>query len=532
MRPLNLHLKTAILASTITLAAFAAALTLISVRVAVIVSNEQKERTKLQAINFAAYISHLPTPHDPRQLAHDADIIRRSRPDIIAVRVWDRVGNVYVKTAIAATDNAPDEPISEETIIVLRSGQESANVKLLPQDMNTSIYRLFSPITEQLRFEDDQTRLSGAVEILERLDTAPLIARRLESSLLLIAFATVFITTLAIYIFFRRLIYRPINRLLVVMSRAEAGDLDAKVQMHTRDDMGLLAQGYNRMIERIRSMSEEREARARILQERIHEATLELAKRNEQLIDLNRDLWETTHRMAEFERLAAAGQTVAQFAHEVGTPLNLISGHVQLLRTQLADNTRAESRLEIISTQIERISAIVRQMLNRTRSEAVTLEPLNLNALLLRTLDVAAITLERGGVQLEVKLADLPNVYANADRLQQVFINLISNAMDAMPHGGALRVHTGIANTSIGETNANIFVEFADTGSGINAEMRTRIFDPLYTTKGYGHGTGLGLVIVRQVVREHSGEIEVVSEEGYGALFRIILPANQIAGTV
>src|ERR671920_1122002 len=243
-------------------------------------------------------------------------------------------------------------------------------------------------------------------------------------------------------------------------------------------------------------------------------------ERNEQLEERNLELYQTTRRLTELERLAAAGQLAAQFAHEVGTPLNLISGHVQLL---LAGPARADGperkRLETICAQIERIERIVRGMLDRTRAEAVEFIPLDLNALLRRTFDATAPTLEASGVRLAASLAeDLPRVPGDADRLQQVFINLFNNALDAMCGGGELRVETS-------SESGGVRVDFSDTGTGMTEEVRAHIFDPLYTTKERGRGTGLGLVVVRQVVQEHGGRIEVESAPGRGARFRLTFPA-------
>jgi signal transduction histidine kinase len=531
MRPLKLHTKTTVLASAITVTVLAAALALVNPRVAAILSKEQRDRAELQAINLAEQISHMPVPRDPQMLAHAANIVRGSRTDLVGVRIWERVGGKYVEVA-AAADSQPAGEIPDETKAALRNGLASNVTKALPERTNASLYRVFAPITEQGRY-------SGAVELVERLDTATLIAERFETTALWMALSAVVLITLATYLLFRQLVYRPIERLLWAMSRAEAGDLQVEAPGRVPDELGQLSRSFNRMIGRIRVMTEEREAQRRVLQERVGEATSELEHRNEQLEEINLQLSETTLRLTELERLAAAGQTAAQFAHEVGTPLNLISGHVQLLRARLTGDVAAEARLEIISAQIERIERIVRSMLARTRPGAVELAPLDLNALLLRTFDATAPALDARGVRLETDLArSLPLVAGNADRLQQVFINLINNALDAMPGGGVLRVRTGVIEAFEREAHApsssgspvdlaarKTFVEFADTGGGMSEELRARIFDPFFTTKEKGHGTGLGLVVARQVAREHNGEIKVEGLSEHGARFRLILPA-------
>lgn len=537
MRPLKLHTKTTVLASAITVAVLATVLALVSPRVADTLNKEQRERAELQAINLAEQISHTPAPRDPEMLARAANLVRGSRRDLVAVRIWERVGGKYVETA-AAAGSEPVEEIPEETIAALRSGLQSTITKPRPTGTKASLYRVFAPITEPGRTPAEPRRFSGAVEVVELLDDAPSLAVSFERTAIWTGLMAVLLITLATYLLFRYLVYRPIERLLLAMSRAEAGDLEVKAPQRAPDELGLLSRGFNRMIARIREMTEEREGQRRVLQERVHEATSELEQRNQQLAETNLELSQAALRLTELERLAAAGQTAAQFAHEVGTPLNLISGHVQLLRARVGDDANARTRLETISAQIERIERIVRSMLDRTRPIAPELSPLDLNALLLRTFDATAPALDARGVRLETEMAaHLPFVAGDADHLQQVFINLINNALDAMPEGGLMRVRTGVddkfgkerSEQSNGRSGValpeQVFVEFADTGVGVAEELHARIFDPFYTTKGMGQGTGLGLVVVRKIVREHGGEIEVKSEPGHGARFLIKFPA-------
>lgn len=527
MRPLKLHTKTTLLASAITVAVLATALALANARVAHLVLEEQRARAELQAINLAEQISRMPVPRDPQMLARAATLMRGARPGVVAVRIWERVGGVYVVTA-AAAGSEPGEELPEDTKAALRNGLASRITQPQPEGTASSRYRVFAPIKGDGRY-------SGAVEIVERLDDEPLIAVRFQSIALWIALCAVLLITVGTYLLFRQLVYRPIERLLFAMSRAEEGDLQTEAPLRAPDELGLLSRGFNRMIGRLHVMTQEREAQRLILQERVHEATAELEQRNDQLEETNRELWETTLRLTELERLAAAGQTAAQFAHEVGTPLNLISGHVQLLRSRLSDDDSAKARLETIGAQIERIERIVREMMDRTRPTRAKLMPVDLNALLVRIFDATAPSLDARRVQLETELAeDLPQINGDADRLQQVFINLINNALDAMPEGGTLSVRTGRAVSYEKEATHDgpeadassahlVFVEFADTGFGMSEELRARIFDPFYTTKSTGHGTGLGLVVVRQVTREHGGEIKVESERGKGARFRLTL---------
>jgi len=515
MPALRLHTKTTLLASGVTVAIIAALLWLVSVRVADYVREEQRQLAKLQASNFAEHIGDSLGNADTDALQRAANLVRGSRPNILTVRVWQRAGGVFTEQAVA-TGSLPASEIPEDTRDALRSQLESQDRGVLAREADNSLYRVFAPIVVA-------GRTSGAVEIVERLDDAPAVAVRFERTAFFFALGAIALITISLFVMFRRVVYRPLNAVLGAMRRAEAGDLQTRADIQGRDELGTLAEGFNRMLARIEEMTIEREGQARMLALRVKEATGELAARNEDLQAANRELWLTTQRLTELERLAAAGQTAAQFAHEVGTPLNLIGGHVQLLEADADDSAKRQARLAVIRSQIERISEIVRLMLDRTRPQEVEMEPLNLESFLRRIFETIGPLLSSRSVRLcEQVQADLPFIKANTDRLQQAFINLINNALDAMPGGGELTITASGQATP--EGGKQVVVEVADTGVGMTEGVRARIFDWMFTTKGRGQGTGLGLVIVRQVVREHGGSIEVTSRPEEGTRFRLIFP--------
>ena len=518
MRPLKLHTKTTLLASAITLAVLGVVLALISVRFAERVREEQKLLAQIQADNLADHISRMPQPRDPEQIARLATLAHGGRPDAVTVRVWERVGGLFQEVA-SSSANLPAEDVPDDVKAALRSGLETRVIEARPAGSDDSLYRVFAPVS-------DGDRLSGAVEVIERLDSALSIAWDYGRGAFWLAPLAVALITAGLFILFRHFVYLPVERMLGAMERAGAGDLSAEAPAAAEDEIGRLARGFNRMLARLREMTAERDAQNQLLERRVRDATSELEDRNLQLEETNLELYQTARRLTELERLAAAGQTAAQLAHEVGTPLNLISGHVQLLLASQAHDPEAErKRLQTISTQIERIERIVRHMLDRTRPEAAEMSPLDLNQLLRRIFDATAPTLDASDVRLTHALAqDLPAVVGDADRLQQVFINQVNNALHAMPDGGELRVKTAFVNTP-GDGAGAVTVEFEDTGTGMTEEVRARIFDPLYTTKARGRGTGLGLVVVRQALSEHGGRIEVESEAGAGSRFRLTFPA-------
>jgi len=519
MHTLKLHVKTTLLVSAITIAMLITALVVTSAGIANLERDDDKALAEVQAIDLARHISDMPSPRDPEALTTAANLIKGSRPNIVSVRIWERSGDDFTEGA-AAAGSVPAEPIVADVRDTLLRGLASKIIEANPDGENQSLYRVFATIF-------DKGRPTGAVEIVERFDSIASIAFRYVKSVVWMSMLTIVLIMLGTYFLFRQLVYQPIEKLLDAMSRAKTGDLDAQVPAPTNDELGLLTRQFNSMLGQVREMTKEREAQRDILRERVREATSELELRNQQLQETNLELWSTTRRMNELGRLAAAGQTAAHFAHEVGTPLNLISGHVQLLKSDLErDPHDALARIKTIGAQIERIERIVRRMLDKTKFET-ELSPLDLNTTLRRLCDAMSPAFDTRGIRVVYGLAEnLPLIAGSADRLQQLFLNLINNSLDAMPDGGQLLVSTAIEVSKNGRAN-RVVVDFADTGVGMTPEIMSHIFDPLYTTKARGQGTGLGLVIVNQIITEHGGSIHVQSEPGQGTRFRLSFSAMQ-----
>jgi signal transduction histidine kinase len=519
MRILKLHTKTTLLTSVITVGMLIAALVVTSAGIASLERDDDRELAEIQTRDLAQHISDMPAPRDPDALLRAANLIKGSRPNIVSVRIWERSAEDFTE-GVSAVGSAPAEPLSAEARNALRGGPASKVVTATTAGADKSLYRVFATTFEK-------GRPIGAVEVVERFDSIWVIVFRYVKNVVWISLIAIALITLGTYLLFRRLVYQPLDRLLTAMSRAKAGDLDTQIPAPATDELGKLTREFNSMISQAREMTKEREAQQGRLRERVREATIELEQRNQQLKETNLELWRTTRRMNELGRLAAAGQTAAHFAHEVGTPLNLISGHVQLLKSDLArDPHDADARIKTISAQIERIERIVRGMLDKTRFET-ELSPLDLNALLRRLCDAMSPAFDKRNIRLVETLAEnLPLIAGSSDRLQQLFLNLINNSVDAMAQGGDLHVCTAVRPGKNGKL-FQVTVDFADSGVGMTPEVLSHIFDPLYTTKQRGQGTGLGLVIVSQIVSEHGATIEVESNPEHGTRFRLAFSAIQ-----
>ena len=221
------------------------------------------------------------------------------------------------------------------------------------------------------------------------------------------------------------------------------------------------------------------------------------------------------------EKMASIGILAAGVAHEVNTPLAGISSYTQMLRGQVEPGDARAQLLEKIEKQTFRAAKIINGLLNFSRSGSLEMESLDINKVLLDVLSLVEHQLEGAKIRVRKDLAaSLPSVRGNENRLQQVFFNLVLNARDAMPSGGWLSLATSADDDTV-------VVEVADTGHGIKREDIRRIYDPFFTTKGIGRGTGLGLSVSYGILQEHGGAIFVESSPGKGTTFQVALPADR-----
>jgi len=234
--------------------------------------------------------------------------------------------------------------------------------------------------------------------------------------------------------------------------------------------------------------------------------------------DQRAELRLTERRARAAEDLASVATLVAGLAHEIGTPMGVIQGHAELLESSVSDE-RGRWRLRTIREQIERISRIIQALLNTARPREPVRVPISVAPILENSLSFLAEKFRRRGVEVERHFAPAPEICGDAGKLQQLFLNLLLNAVDAMPQGGKILASLGTAQ------DGRLEVRIRDSGVGIPPDQISQIFQPFYTTKEAGHGSGLGLVVAREIVTDHGGEIEVASESGKGTEFRISLPS-------
>ena len=326
----------------------------------------------------------------------------------------------------------------------------------------------------------------------------------------------------------------PLKGIMEAMRKLERGDSDARADVARKDELGQIAQRFNQMASQIQRASAEREALVEEirglnanLEGRIEAALAELQAKNqelEQLLERNVLLREE---LGQQERLAVAGQLTAAFAHEVGTPLNLVHSHLQLLHGQPDLGDRTRERLGVIQAQIERVGEIVRKLLGHTRRPQLNQEILQFEALMADLQRLWAPTLATHRIQFHAEAPEPCALWVDRKQMEQIFINLVNNAVDAMPEGGGIQLQVEPDAESRPASPRWRFT-LRDEGSGIPAELLPKVFKPMFTTKPEGKGTGLGLAIVREIVRAHGGEVHIESQPGQGTSVIFTLPGAAV----
>lgn len=432
-------------------------------------------------------------------------------PQIHGVRVYARDGSVAFASA-----SLLDEPSASPAVLtqVVEQGDTAAFERNLA---GVRMQILLRP----LRGEDDA--LIGAFELTLPLTFVETEMARTRTRFILNTITLVIALTVLTLWLVKRQIGEPLERLVTAVKAVGAGELAFRIDEDPRAaDLAVVAREFNRMAERLE------EAREEVLREADERVALE-------------------RRFRETDKLAAVGRLAAGLAHEIATPLQVIKGRTETLERkgkEVEPEVYARN-LRIIGEQIDRVTALVRGLLNLSRRPDLKMKPVLVAELISEVADVLDTEFQRGGV--EVRIEPLPHATIEGDRslLHQALTNLFFNAVQALEereggrvvvvraqlHGDPVHARSGRA------TSGRVAIEIEDNGPGISPDALDRVFEPFFSTKGAGQGTGLGLSIARSVVEEHGGLIRAENVlvpgadggiEVGGARFRIDLPLASV----
>jgi signal transduction histidine kinase len=328
-----------------------------------------------------------------------------------------------------------------------------------------------------------------------------------RNRIVLTTVALVALLSALILIIVRRSITRPISHLIGKIREIGKGQWSQRIDIAGRDEVALLAKEFNAMSDELRA------AHLRVVDE-------QRAK-----LQLERDLRHS-------ERLASVGRLAAGLAHEIGTPLSIIGGRAEFLLRRSRSIEELRDNLQIIRSQGDRITAIVRQLLEFARRKEPVFRTIDLHALLDNVQTLLEHQIREKNIQVVTHgTMQLPLFQADPHMLQQVFLNLYTNSFHALAWGGSIQIRAGLGPAQSSETTppdgaSRIWITFEDNGAGILPENMERVFDPFFTTKDVGEGSGLGLAVSYGIIKDHGGEIRAESEPGKFTRFIIELPTD------
>ncbi len=309
---------------------------------------------------------------------------------------------------------------------------------------------------------------------------------------------------LTILFFITSTIIHPIQGVVFATNKIAQGDLDHKVEINFRDEIGQLAQSFNQMTENLKKANEKLVKWGKTLEKRVEERTKELREMQDYLI--------------QSEKLASLGKMSAGVAHEINNPLTSILINTHLMLEKLEKNHAFHEYLSLIADETTRCTNIVKGLLEFSRQSPPQKAYTDINEIINRTIQLLGSQASFQNISIIKKLnQNLPQIRVDKDKVEQVFWNLMINASEAMPGGGTFNI-----SSQFSTDKKYIEIEFIDTGKGIPKVNINKLFDPFFTTKS--SGTGLGLAVSYGIIEQHQGNIEVKSELGQGSVFTISLP--------
>jgi two-component system NtrC family sensor kinase len=304
-----------------------------------------------------------------------------------------------------------------------------------------------------------------------------------------------------------RFVNRPIDKLLAATKTAAHGNLDQTVGVRSHDELGELSDSFNNMISELKRSRDAIEGWTQTLEHRVQERTQELERVQDQLIRAG--------------KMAAIGELAAGVAHEINNPLTGVLTFSSLMLKKVDENHPWKKDLENIVQQTTRCRNIVRGLLDFARQRKPDKKEWDIHTLIDRTITLVENQAPFQNIKIVRNFKpDMPMLFIDGDQIQQVFMNIVINAADAMAgNGGTLTIQTEVRD-------GKAEISFADTGCGMTKEQLSRLFTPFYTTKETGKGTGLGLAISYGIIQSHGGEIEAESAMGRGSTLIVKLPVE------
>ena len=421
--------------------------------------------------------------------------------DVVCMQCHSKVEERLTSLAAIFSDIEKIMKNYKEEVSIIITTNDMNQVKYL-EDAATSEGNIVTELLEKIKHASDKMR----GEIKNKRNS--LIKR--SQIIIFLSISITIALALIIFIAVIRGIITPVNSLISGIDKISSGDFSHRVTVQSKDEIGFMAKAFNNMTEKLNNINEEKDG----LLKTLREFNEDLEKK---VMEATEKLRITQDNMVRAETLAAIGTLAAGVSHEISTPLNNILGFTQLINSELDENSPLKNDIKVIEQESLRCKKIVQGLLNFAKPPKHEEKLTSINDILNETLTLIEYQPSMRKIIVKKEMDDnLSLLETDPMQLKQVFLNLILNAVQAMPDGGELKIKTGNADKS------GIEITVSDTGGGIPVKERQKIFQPFYSTKK--DGTGLGLSITYGIVKEHGGEIFVESSVNKGSVFKVFFP--------
>ncbi|MCL4477120.1 MAG: ATP-binding protein [Nitrospirae bacterium] len=443
-----------------------------------------------------------------------------SREDIKRIRIFDSKGRIFyslqkndIGQLVNRTSPAcigchidPEKPsitVAGKNQWTIYKGKEGYRILTFVDP----IYNEPSCYTAACHAHPQNQRVLGILETDFSLSSVDENIKKQTIEITIYGIVLISISSILLYFILRKLVMKPVSTLSHAMEKVADGDLTQTVTLTSQDEMGLLAKTFNVMTKDLNIAKERMENWTKTLEDEIAKKTDELRKSQAKLI--------------QAEKLASLGRLTADVAHEIRNPLTALGGFAHRL-SKVVTQEKEKEYADVIVCNVNSLEKILRNVLAFSREARYHLERHNIEEVIHDVLIIYEDLCKEQLINREIKIEEhLPPLLIDREQVRQAFSNLITNAIDAMPHGGTLKVIAGKEDL---HNAIYIYLKVSDTGQGIPEDKLPMIFEPFFTTKEISRGTGLGLSITRKILEEHGGFVMAESTMGKGSTFSLYFP--------
>jgi two-component system, NtrC family, sensor kinase len=454
--------------------------------------------------------------HAQRESMHATINAIGKQKDIEWVRIFNKEGKISYSTAPEEVDTVLDKKAEAcylchqaEAPLVKLSGTD--RTRIFTSKNGNRVLATIEPIynepscsTAECHAHPASQSVLGVLDVALSLEPTDRVIRERAVQFAIFGFAAIAAVCLLVAFSLHRFVGTPVRRLVAGTQKIASGQFNYLIPVSGNDEIAELARSFNEMTASLDKAYTELRALTNTLEQRVEQKTQELKSAQMQIV--------------RAEKLASLGRMAAGVAHELNSPLTGVLTFAHLVAKKVPKDSQEAADLQVIITETNRCARIIKDLLQFARETQVDRREEDLNNIVRHTMSILQPQAQFHNVNVHLSLDEnLPKVIVDAAQIKQVLMNIVLNAVEAMGQTGDLDIRTG-------REERRAVLTIKDTGCGISQENLGRIFDPFFTTKDPGKGTGLGLAVSLKLIENHGGTIEVTSEVGKGATFRVVLP--------